>query len=87
MTLAHDIPTTPWSKVGTDLFELKSKSYLVVVDYTTNFFDISLLPNKQSATIVTHVKRIFSKFGIPKKVVSDNGPKYTGKDCKLFAKQ
>ena len=32
-------------------------------------------------------KRIFSKFGIPKKVVSDNGPEYIGKDYKLFAKQ
>ena len=68
--VARDIPTTPWTKVDTDLFELKGKSYFVVVDHTTNFFDISLIPNKWSATIVTHTKKIFSKFGIPKKVVS-----------------
>ena len=74
-------------KLVLTLFELKGKSYLVVVDYTTNVFDISLLPNKRSATVVTHTKRIFSKFKIPKKVVSDNGPEYTGKDYKLFAKQ
>ena len=74
-----------WTKVGSNLFELKSKSYLVV-DYTTNFFDINLLPNKRSATIVTHLKRI-SKFGILKKALSDNGPEYIGKDYKLFAKQ
>ena len=36
--IPHDIPTTPRNKVGTDLFEFKGKSYLVVVDYTTNFF-------------------------------------------------
>ena len=82
---AHDIPTTPWTKVGNNLFELKVKSYLVV-DYTTNFFYINLLPNKRSATVVTHLKRI-SKFGILKKAVSDNGPEYIGKDFKLFAKQ
>ena len=81
--IAHDIPATPWAKVSTDLFELKGKSYLLVVDYAKNFFYISLLPNKRSATVVTHTKRIFSKFGIPKNFVSCNGPEYSGKDYKL----
>ena len=44
--IAHDIPATPWTKVGTDLFELKGKAYHIVVDYTTNFFNSSLIPNK-----------------------------------------
>ena len=61
---------------NTDLSELKGKSYLVVVDYAINFFDITLLPNKESPTAVTHTKRIFSKPGIPEKVVSDNGSEY-----------
>ena len=34
--IPHGIPTT-WTKSGTELFELKFKSYLVVVDYTTSF--------------------------------------------------
>ena len=67
------------TKVGTDLFCLKSKSYLIVVDYTSNFFDISQLPDKLSSTVVTHTKRIFSKFGIPKIVISDNGPEFKGR--------
>ena len=74
-------------KLATDLFELKGESYLVVVDYTTNFLKIGLLLNKQSTFAVTHTKVIFPKFGIPKKVVPDNGPEYIGKDYKLFAKQ
>ena len=51
------------------------------------FFDISFLPNKRSATIVTHTKGFFSKCGISKKVASDNGPEYIRGDYKLFAKQ
>ena len=85
--IVHDIPTTPWTKVDNDLFQLKCKSYLVVVDYTTNIFDISLLLNKRSATVVTHTKRIFYRFKIPKKVVSENGPEYAGRYYRLFAKQ
>ena len=80
--IEHDISTFPWTKLGADLFELKGKSHLVLVDYTTNFFDVSLFPNKRYATVVTHPKRIFSMFVIPKKVISDNGPEYIGKDYK-----
>ena len=50
-------------------------------------FDIILLPNKRSATIVTDTKRVFSKFGITTKVVSDNRPEYIGKDYKLLGRQ
>ena len=65
--ITNYIPTGPWAKVGTEFFELKVKSYFLVVDYTTNFFDISLLPKKLS-TVVTHAKRMFSKFEILKKL-------------------
>ena len=80
----HDIP---WTKVGTDLFDLHSKSYLIIVDYTTNFYDISQIPDKTSRTLVTHSKRIFSKFGMPKIVFSDNGAEFTGSDYVRFSKE
>ena len=28
-----DLPTSPWEKLGTDLFEYNNKKYLMVVDY------------------------------------------------------
>ena len=33
----HKVPTTPWTKIGTDLFTLNGADYLVVVDSTSNF--------------------------------------------------
>ena len=46
----------PWIKVGTDLFEIYSKSYLLVVDYISNPFDISGISDKCSFTAVIHMK-------------------------------
>ena len=40
--------------------------------------------SKESAT---HNRKIFSKFGIPKKFMSNMESEYIGKDYKLFAKQ
>ena len=77
--LQHDIPATPWTKVGTDLFHLFQKTFLLVVDYTSKFFEVSELPNAESPTVVAHTKAIFSRYGIPKEIVSDNGPEYAAK--------
>ena len=35
---------------------------------------------------MTHTKRIFSKFGIPKVVISDNGPEFKGEAYQKFSK-
>ena len=35
--LGHEIPSVPWSKVATDIFQFESNSYLLVVDYTSRF--------------------------------------------------
>ena len=36
--LPDEVPNEPWSKVGTDLFHLKGKTYLIIVDYMSKFF-------------------------------------------------
>ena len=74
--LHHDIPAVPWYKIGTDVFHLFNRHYLLIVDYTTNYFDISQLPDLESTTVIQHTKAIFAKYGIPKEIMSDNGPEF-----------
>ena len=52
-----------------------------------NFFDISQLPDKLSTAVVIHAKHLFSKYGITKVVISDNGPEFTANTFKTFSKQ
>ena len=77
----------PWTKLGTNLFEIFTKSYLIVVDYTSNFFDISKIPDKHSSTVVHHTKQIFSRYGIPKEVILDNSPEFIGNAYKKVSKK
>ncbi len=30
--LAHDLPSTPWTKVASDMFQIKGDNYLLVTD-------------------------------------------------------
>ena len=35
--LGQEIPVTPWTKLGTDIFTLDGVNYLLIVDYTSKF--------------------------------------------------
>ena len=70
--IQHDIPSSPWMKVGLDLFTLKSKKYMLIVDYYSKYIEICLLPDTSSPTIIKYMKSIFARHGIPKTVISDN---------------
>ena len=85
--IKHEIPATPWFKVGTDVFHLRGKDYIIVVDYNSNFFDISKMNDAQGPTVVTHTKQIFSRYGSPKEVISDKSPEFKSKEYKKFARE
>ena len=79
--------TEAWTRIGTDLFKMRGKDYLLVVDYYTNYPEICLLPNTNSSTVIKYTKSIFARHGIPEVVVSDNGPQYASKEYKEFAEK
>lgn len=82
----HPIPEYPWQVVGTDLFQWDNKEFLVVVDYYSKFFEVVQLNSTSSKAIINHMKAIFARFGIPEKVISDNGPQYSSHEFENFAK-
>ena len=84
--LAHEIPKQPWAKVGMDLFKCKGKDYLVIVDYLTDFFEISELSDTTSATVIKATKKEFTRHGVPLMVQSDGGPQFTSSEFQSFAK-
>ena len=85
--VSHEIPDYPWQTVATDLFSLRGQDYIVVVDYFSRYFELERLLNTNSTTVIGKLKGIFSRFGIPEKVLSDNGPQYTSHEFDTFAKQ
>ena len=53
----HEIPTRPWQVIGTDLFHLDGKDFLLMTDYYSKFPFVRRLPiNMTSNTVVGIVK-------------------------------
>lgn len=80
------MPVTPWTKVATDIFYLYNKVYVVIIDYTTRYFDIHKLDDCKSRTVINRIKNTFAKFCFPQIMISDNGPGYASSKCRHFAK-
>ncbi len=84
--MSAPLPDLPWQKIGTDLFELNNKKYVVVVDYYSRYLEIVELRNETSADVIQALKSIFSRHGVPMVVFSDNGPCYSAAQFNEFAK-
>ena len=83
--LSHPTPTLPWQFVSQDIFELEHKQYLVTVDHFSDFYELDLLVNTQSTTIVDITKAHFVRHGIPMRSLTDNGPQFVSNEYKKFA--
>ena len=79
-----DLPD-PWQKIGSDLFFMNGANYLVVVDYFSQYFETIKLKSITSGSIIEGLKSIFSRYGIPETVISDNGPQYSSHEFAEFA--
>lgn len=83
--LPQEVPQRQWKKLGADIFELNSNSYLVVVDYYSKYPELCLLKDKTAGSVITSMKSMFARHGIPDQVVADNMP-FSSKSFRQFAR-
>ena len=81
----HDIPSTPWAKVGMDLFAHANETYLIIVDYHSDFFGFTKLVDQNSETTIKACKEQFARCGYPLIVQSDGGPRFISAEFEQVA--
>ena len=85
--IAHKVPSRAWMKVGTDIFTLNGRNYLVTTDYFSQFIEVDFLHSLLSSEIIGKLKGNFARHGIPEILISDNGPQYSSIEFKRFCQQ
>ena len=87
------LPERPWQKVATDLFyqnippTCSTKTYIIVVDYYSRFFEIAPLKSTTTENAINHLKSFFCRHGIPEITVSDNEPQFAAATFSKFAEE
>uniref|UniRef100_A0AAY5KA75 Gypsy retrotransposon integrase-like protein 1 n=1 Tax=Esox lucius TaxID=8010 RepID=A0AAY5KA75_ESOLU len=73
-----DLPIEPWSEVSVDFTgPFPSGDYLlVVVDDHSRYPEVQIVKSTAATAVIHKLDKIFSTFGIPKIVKTDNGPPF-----------
>ncbi|XP_052212047.1 uncharacterized protein K02A2.6-like [Dreissena polymorpha] len=67
----HSDGLRPWDKVGSDLFQIQNRLYLVIVDYHSSFIEVDFLTAANSQQVIDKMKKHFARFGIPRELITD----------------
>lgn len=84
--IPHSIPSRPFEKIGIDILEFRNVNYLIIMDYYSKWLEIEKLSSKNITEIKQRLKILFSRFGIPSEIVSDNSP-FNSYEFKEFARE
>ena len=67
------------------MFFLKNNNYLLIVDYFSRWIEIAKLAGTTSDDVISQLKFIFARNGIPEVVRSDCGPQFSSNLFSKFA--
>ena len=59
----------------------------MIIDYYSRYIETAKLSSESSSEVIQHAKSIFAGRGIPKQIISDNGPQYSSLEFKKFAEE
>ena len=82
----HDFVACLWSKVGADLCDLQGRTLVVLCDYYSNFIEVENISKITTQGVSKGLKIMFSQYGIPNELVTDNCPQFSSSDFTLFSK-
>ena len=79
------LPRGPWVKGAVDLVgPIDGKYILTYVDYYSSYPELCVLKEITSREVIKALTDIFSRFGYPEEIVSDNGKQFTSAEFEAF---
>ena len=79
-----EVPPHAWYSLGPDLFYCNKMDYLVVGDYFSKYLLVRKILNSSTYSVIKELGMIFTEFGHPFVLKSDNGPCYTSREFHDF---
>ena len=79
-------PELPWSRIHVDFAgPFLGRVFLVIVDAHSKWLDVHMMSNTTSMATIEKLRSIFSIFGLPRVLVSDNAMVFTSTEFKRFS--
>lgn len=72
LLITTPLPSYPWDHITVDLLELKGCLHLLAL-YCSKFVEVRKLNSTTLTSVITNMKSLFARFGIPAEAKSNNG--------------
>lgn len=78
-------PEEPWARLNLDfLGPFNNKYYLVIVDAHSKWIEVEHVSCTSAVVVIDSLRKLFARFGLPKRIVSDNGPPFSSAEFKKY---
>lgn len=85
ITIPWNKPEGPWQRIHIDFLGPINKShYLIILDAYSKYPEIFRMNNITAEETTQKLRESFARWGIPKTVISDNGPQLVSRDFNNF---
>ena len=80
-------PEHPWERIHIDYVDpFMGKMFLLVIDSHSRWMEVDAANTASMQNTIEHLRSMFSRFGLPQVMVTDNGACFTSYEFKEFAK-
>ncbi|KII72937.1 hypothetical protein RF11_12305 [Thelohanellus kitauei] len=76
--------TLSWDRVHIDYAKIDESDWFLVVDAFSKWVALFSMKSWSSNETIKYIEELFSRWGVPKKIVSDNGQQLDSKECEEF---
>ena len=81
-------PEAPWRRIHIDFAgPLMGKMFLIVVDVHSKWPEVITVPSTTSQHTINVLMMLFSRYGLPEQIVSDNGPQFCSEEFACLLKE
>ncbi|XP_041962465.1 uncharacterized protein K02A2.6-like [Alosa sapidissima] len=80
-------PSSPWERIHVDFAgPFEGHMYLVAVDAHSKWPEVHIMDSTTASMTIQVLRGLFSRYGIPHILVSDNGPQFCAEEFSVFLK-
>lgn len=71
-------PKSPWARIHVDFAEpVKGVMFFVILDSHSKWIEVEAMSSTTTEKTIDVLRALFARYGLPKELVSDNGPQFT----------
>ena len=89
LIVSRKMPEKVWKTIDMDYFgPLPNRKYcLVLIDQRSGYLIVAFMTSTNATSLIKVLENVFAQYGLPNRVITDNGPPLTSTNVKNYIKR